>query len=72
MTYSVAPRAAVAGRGQGVDLGVGLAVALMPAFADDLPVAHHHGADQRIRLDAAAAPLRQFQGVASRFRRRCS
>ena len=42
---------------------MGLAVALVPALADELAVAHHHGADQRVGLDVAAAALGQLQGA---------
>src|SRR5207249_4539430 len=44
-----------------IDLRVGLAVFAVPALADDLPVTHHDRADQRVRLDVAAAALGQLQ-----------
>src|SRR5205823_5318115 len=46
---------------QGVYLSVGLAVALVPTLADGPAVADHDRPDQRVRLDVAAAALRQLQ-----------
>ena len=40
---------------QRVDFGVGLAGALVPAVADDAPVADQHAADARIRVGGVAA-----------------
>ena len=51
----------LAGGGQGVDLGVRSAVAVVPALADAGAVAHDHGADERVGLDGAAALLGQRQ-----------
>src|SRR5207248_1179564 len=42
-------------------LGVGAAEPLMPTFTDKLPIAHDHGANQRVGLDIAPAELRQLQ-----------
>ena len=41
----------ISGSSKSVDLGVGVAVLLVPAFADPLTVAHDHGADKRVGLD---------------------
>jgi hypothetical protein len=51
----------ITSRGKGVDLGVGLAIALVPPLANTGPCAHHDGTDQRVGLDTASAPLRQRQ-----------
>ena len=51
------------GFGQRVDLGVRFAVLAMPAGADKFLVAHHDGADERIRLDGTAAALGQCEGL---------
>src|SRR5690606_26052774 len=50
-----------AGLAQGVDLGVRLAGALVPAFADDLAVAHDHAADTRIGMGGEQPQTRQPQ-----------
>jgi hypothetical protein len=44
---------------QGVDLGVGLAIFLMPTLADYLTVANYHGPDERIGLDSTASAFGQ-------------
>jgi hypothetical protein len=54
----------LSGGGEGVDLGVRLAVTLVPALAYELAVAHHDRADEWIRLDATTAALGQLQGAA--------
>ena len=45
---------------QGVDLGMRLAILLVPAFADNLAFAHQDGAHERVRLDIPAAALREL------------
>ena len=51
----------VAGRLQRDHLGVRLTFALMPAFTHHLAVANEDPADDRIRIRAAAAALRELQ-----------
>ena len=58
------PAGRVAGRLERVNLGVGPAEPLVPALADELTVADDDRADERVRLDEAAAALRQFKGPA--------
>ena len=43
------------------DLGVRAALPLVPALADDLAVAHEHGADDRIRMCRAAPSLGELE-----------
>ena len=54
-------RARVGDRG---DLGVRAAELGVPALADDLAAARDHGADERVRADAAPAALGQLEGAA--------
>ena len=59
------------GCGQGVDLGMRPAKALMPALADHLAIPHDYGANKWVWLDVAAAALRKLQGAAHpRLKRR--
>ncbi|MNS34715.1 hypothetical protein D3C72_668480 [compost metagenome] len=51
------------GRAQGVDFSVGLAGALVPAFADNLPALHDHATDPRIGVRRVMPLARQFQGT---------
>src|SRR5207245_6042734 len=51
-------------RSQSVDLSMGLAVALVPAFAADLLITNHDRTDERIRLYMAAAALGKVDGTA--------
>src|SRR5262249_42420697 len=51
----------LAGGGQRVDLGMRCAEALVPAFTDNLVIAHEHGADERVGLDVASAALGHFE-----------
>ena len=53
----------VASGAQGIGLGMGLAGALMPAFADNLPVTHYHAADPRVGVGGVQALARQFEGA---------
>jgi len=53
----------LARRAQGVDFGMGLAGAHMPAFADDLPVTHDHTTDPRVGVGGVQAVARQFDGA---------
>src|SRR5262245_23010284 len=55
------PTSGVTGTAKGVDLGMGAAIALMPAFANELSLADDDGTDQRVRLDKPSAPFRQLQ-----------
>ncbi|MNI10464.1 hypothetical protein D3C73_635770 [compost metagenome] len=50
-------------RAQGVDFSVGLAGALVPAFADNLPALHDHATDPRIGVRRVMPLARQFQGT---------
>src|SRR5262249_58189285 len=49
---------------ESINLRVRLAEARMPSFADNLSVPHHHGADQRIRLNPSTPTLGKLQGAA--------
>ena len=54
---------------EGDRLGVGAAETPVVALAHHLPVAHHDGADHRVRGDAVAAPGGQAQGLAQEVSR---
>jgi len=58
----------LAGGAQGVDFGMGFAGALMPAFADNLAVTHHHATDSRIGMGGVVAFARQFQRAGHEMR----
>jgi hypothetical protein len=53
----------LAGRGQRVHLGVGLAVALVPAFTNKPTIPDHDRTNERVRLNPAPAPLGQLQST---------
>ncbi|MNV10770.1 hypothetical protein D3C71_1013100 [compost metagenome] len=53
----------IARRAQGVDFGMRFTGALMPAFADNLPIAHDHAADPRVGVRRVMTFARQFQGA---------
>ncbi len=53
----------LAGLAQGMDLGVRLAGADVPALADHLAVLDQHAADARIRMGGVQPLARQFQGA---------
>ena len=61
VTYSVAPRARLAGRLERDDLGVRPALPLVPALADDLAVAHDDRADDRVRMRRSAPSLGELE-----------
>ncbi len=53
----------VTGGAQRIRLGMGFAGALMPAFADNLPIPHNHAAHTRVGMGGVHALARQFEGA---------
>src|SRR5204862_6109374 len=56
------PARTPARRAQCVHLRVGTTAMRVPAFADDLAVAYHDGADERVRVRPAAPVLCELDG----------
>ena len=75
MTYIVAPRGPLAGRGERLDLGMRPAELLVPAFADDLPIAarsRSRPSDWARRSPGRGGQLQSAQHEASVGRHRIS